>query len=82
MLILDEATSALDRITEQALMENIESLGGRKTVVMIAHRFSTVRKCDVIYVMESGCIVESGSYDELLEMGGRFLELAGRKRCG
>ncbi len=65
VLILDEATSALDTITERAVMEEIRKMSGDLTVVHIAHRLSTVRRCDRIYVMKSGACVASGSFDEL-----------------
>lgn len=66
LLILDEATSALDGITEDAIMESIYSGTDDLTVIMIAHRISTVRDCDCIYLMDRGHIVDSGSYDELI----------------
>ena len=66
VLVLDEATSALDGITENAIMQSIEKLLHKKTIIMIAHRLSTVRNCDVIYMLEKGKIVDSGTYDELL----------------
>ncbi|GAA0621887.1 ABC transporter ATP-binding protein [Halomonas beimenensis] len=65
VLILDEATSALDGITEQGVMESIHEFNGRKTIVMIAHRLTTVKRCDVIYVIEDGHVSDWGSYDEL-----------------
>jgi ABC-type multidrug transport system fused ATPase/permease subunit len=65
VLILDEATSALDGQTEGAIMDAIHTLAHKKTIVMIAHRITTLRDCDVIYVMEKGEIVDHGSYDEL-----------------
>ena len=77
VLVFDEATSALDAGTEAAVMDAIENLAGKKTIVLIAHRISTVRRCDVIHVMEKGQITESGSYDELLARNARFRELAG-----
>lgn len=66
LLILDEATSALDNLTELAVMDAISNLSGRTTVILIAHRLSTVRKCDDIYVMDRGNVVGAGSYDELI----------------
>lgn len=65
ILVLDEATSALDTITERAVMEEIRRIGEELTVVHIAHRLSTVRRCDQIYVMKSGACVASGSFDDL-----------------
>ena len=58
ILVFDEATSALDNATEQAVMEAINSFHGRKTMVIIAHRLNTIEKCDVIYRVENGKIVE------------------------
>ena len=65
VLILDEATSALDGRTESAIMDAIHTLAHKKTIVMIAHRLTTLRDCDVIYVMEKGEFVDNGSYEEL-----------------
>jgi ATP-binding cassette, subfamily B, bacterial PglK len=76
LLIMDEATSALDNLTEQAVMEAIHKLGGRKTIVLIAHRLTTVRTCDCIYVLEGGRIVGQGTYEELIAGNERFRALA------
>ena len=76
VLILDEATSALDNVTEESIFDSVSDLGTSKTVVMIAHRISTVRDCDVIYVLEHGRIVDSGSYQELIERSQTFRALA------
>jgi ABC-type multidrug transport system fused ATPase/permease subunit len=65
ILIMDEATSALDGHTERAVMEAIDSLQGTRTIILIAHRLSTLKKCGAIYVMEKGTIVESGTYEQL-----------------
>ena len=67
VLILDEATSALDGRTEGAIMDAIHTLAHKKTIVMIAHRLTTLRDCDVIYVMEGGRFLDSGTYEELKE---------------
>jgi ATP-binding cassette, subfamily B, bacterial PglK len=75
VLVFDEATSALDNLTERAVMEAIEELGREKTIVMIAHRLTTVRRCDVIFYLEGGRVVASGSYDELLGTSTRFRAL-------
>jgi ABC-type bacteriocin/lantibiotic exporter with double-glycine peptidase domain len=69
---MDEATSALDNITEEAVIEALRTLSGKKTVIMIAHRLTTVKECDVIYLMESGHITSQGTYDELLESSAWF----------
>ena len=75
VLVMDEATSALDNITEKAVMEAIQDLSGSKTIIMIAHRLSTVRNCDKIFLMEKGKIVDEGSYSELRERNKYFQEL-------
>ena len=66
VLVLDEATSSLDGITETEVMEAIKSASKDRTVIIIAHRLSTVQNCDVIYLMEKGSIIAEGTYDELL----------------
>lgn len=77
VLILDEATSALDNLTEQAVMEAVRNLGSRKTVIMIAHRLTTVENCDRIFLLERGRVVESGTYDELVARNEQFRAMAG-----
>ena len=67
VLIFDEATSALDNLTEEAVIESINNLGKNITVIMIAHRISTLRNCDKIYLMERGEIKASGTFSELSE---------------
>ena len=76
LLILDEATSALDNITERVVMEAVETIRDEMTIIMIAHRLSTVRNCDVIYVMEHGTVASSGTYDELLNKSALFQRMA------
>ena len=66
VLLLDEATSALDQVTEGEVMETISKLGGRKTVIMIAHRMSTVRQCNKLLRLDKGKIVSAGSYSEVV----------------
>jgi subfamily B ATP-binding cassette protein MsbA len=66
ILIFDEATSALDTYTEKEIQKNIYELKGKKTIVIIAHRLSTVKDCDTIFVLKEGRMVEAGSYEELL----------------
>ena len=66
VLVLDEATSALDNTTEHEFMKGINALHGHKTLLIIAHRLSTVAQCDLIYRLEKGRVVESGAADKIL----------------
>jgi subfamily B ATP-binding cassette protein MsbA len=75
LLILDEATSALDSMVEQRVAHSIQERVQGHTLILIAHRLSTVREADQILVMEGGRIVERGSWDELLDTGGLFARL-------
>ncbi len=76
VLVFDEATSALDNATERAVIEAIEALHGERTVIMIAHRLSTVKTCNTLYVLQDGRIAGAGTYDELLETSGEFRKIA------
>jgi ABC-type multidrug transport system fused ATPase/permease subunit len=76
VLILDEATSALDNLTEQAVMDAMQGIGRTKTMIMIAHRLSTVRQCDRIYLLEKGEVIAYGTYEELLASSSRFRAMA------
>jgi len=76
ILVFDEATSALDNLTEQALIEAIHSIGRSKTVIMIAHRLSTVKECDTIFLLEAGTLVAQGTYDELISESEKFRRMA------
>jgi len=75
ILILDEATSALDSSTEKKLTLALEAVIKDRTTLIIAHRLSTIRRADKILVMESGQIIEAGTFDELYEQGGKFTQL-------
>ncbi len=75
ILILDEATSALDSVTERNIQAVVDELRGTRTVVIIAHRLSTVKNVDEILVMEKGRLTERGNYQTLKEKGGLFAEL-------
>ena len=76
LLLLDEATSDLDTASEQHIQDSIDALKGEVTVVIIAHRLSTVKSADRIYVLEEGRVVEEGSYHELREReSGQFKEM-------
>jgi ATP-binding cassette, subfamily B, bacterial PglK len=66
VLVLDEATSALDNETEKEIVAALEGLRGDKTVIIIAHRLSTVRRCDRLFVLEQGRLIDEGTYDELM----------------
>jgi len=72
VLVFDEATSALDGITEKAIMNAIHDFTGKKTLIMIAHRLTTVQKCDQIFMMNKGSIVDNGTYQQLLEKNLQF----------
>jgi ATP-binding cassette subfamily B protein len=76
ILILDEATSALDALTEARIQAALAEVMKGRTTFVIAHRLATVRNANRILVFESGRIVESGAFDELVELGGQFAELA------
>ena len=76
VLILDEATSALDTATERSIMESVNQLSGHKTVIMIAHRMSTVESCDQIILLEAGRVVGVGTFDELRRENPAFRSLA------
>ena len=75
VLILDEATNALDGLTEQELVSTIMRLRGRYTIILIAHRLSTVRACDFIFEIDCGRVRHAGTYDELLGESDRFKQL-------
>jgi ABC-type bacteriocin/lantibiotic exporter with double-glycine peptidase domain len=77
ILIFDEATSALDEISQAQVVRSLEGL--KSTRIVVAHRLSTVRMVDRIYVMESGRIVQSGSFAELVAVDGPFKEMARRQ---
>ncbi|MCR5023640.1 MAG: NHLP bacteriocin export ABC transporter permease/ATPase subunit [Lachnospiraceae bacterium] len=77
IIFLDEATSALDNVTQNMVVETLEKI--KATKIVIAHRLSTVKRCDRIIVMDNGRIVEEGNYDELMEKDGFFKELAMRQ---
>jgi ATP-binding cassette, subfamily B, bacterial PglK len=76
VLIMDEATSALDNVTERAVMEAVHNLSRRKTIILIAHRLSTVRSCDRIFMLEKGKVIATGTYDELVAQDDRFRAMA------
>ena len=75
ILLLDEATSAVDNETEAAIQRSLARVGEGRTVLVIAHRLSTVRHADRIWVLERGAVVESGTHEELVESGGLYAAL-------
>jgi ABC-type multidrug transport system fused ATPase/permease subunit len=79
LLILDEATSSVDTVTEALIQEALQRLLSGRTAIVIAHRLSTVRHADRIYVLDGGRIVEQGSHDELLAQGGLYRDLYERQ---
>jgi ATP-binding cassette subfamily B protein len=82
ILILDEATSSLDSITEQAIQETLNEVMQGKTVIVVAHRLSTIAHLDRILVFDQGRIVEDGTHEELLALGGSYQRLWSRQAGG
>ena len=76
IIIFDEATSNLDRISEKAIMETIKLLAASKTIIMIAHRLSTVQDCDNIFLFSEGKIEDSGTYEQLFKSSTKFVDLS------
>ena len=77
MLIFDEAASALDGESERSVQESINSMHGKRTIVVITHRLSSVRRCDRSYVFRAGRVVEQGTFDELYRAESSYF----RKMC-
>lgn len=75
VLILDEATSNLDTITESAIKQTIFDISKDTTCIIIAHRLASIKKCDRIYVIENGSVVEAGSHEELIKKNGLYCEM-------
>ena len=78
ILILDEATSALDNVTEMQIQASLEELAKGRTVIVVAHRLSTIRNADEILVVNSDGIAERGTHDQLLEKDGIYAGLYNR----
>ena len=79
VIVLDEGTSSLDTVTENIIMDAIKSLSHEKTIILVAHRLSTVQDCDIIYLLNDGEIEESGTYNELLAKSKKFKKMTGEK---
>ena len=75
LLVLDEATSALDAVTERDVQAAIDRLKGRVTTITIAHRLSTVRNTDRIFMLDRGRLIAAGSWDELIATSAAFRRL-------
>ncbi|MCT7974874.1 ABC transporter ATP-binding protein [Laspinema olomoucense] len=82
ILVMDEATAALDNQTEAGVMEAVEKLSGEKTLIMIAHRLSTVKNCDRLYFMSQGQIIDSGTYEDLCQRNQDFQQMVQRIPLG
>ena len=74
--MFDEGTSSLDGISEKKIMNAVHDLTSQKTLIMIAHKLQTVKKCDQIYMMEKGEIVDNGTYQQLIEGNKKFKEMS------
>jgi ABC-type multidrug transport system fused ATPase/permease subunit len=72
ILVLDEATSALDATTEAEISSALNELRGRKTVIVVAHRLSTVRQCDQLFYLKEGRLVDRGLFDDLVARNEEF----------
>jgi ATP-binding cassette, subfamily B, bacterial PglK len=79
VLIMDEATSAQDGLSEQELMTTLLQLRGRYTIILIAHRMSAARICDLLFELDNGSVVASGTYNELFSASMSFRRLAGAR---
>ena len=76
VIVLDEATSALDNETERRIVNELDAMRGGRTLIVIAHRLTTVQKCHEVFMLENGKIAARGSYDELIHQSAEFSQLA------
>jgi HlyD family secretion protein len=76
VLVFDEATSSLDGITEKMIMEAIHDFSGKKSIILIAHRLKTVKKCDKIFFIDKGKVADHGTYEELIKKNKHFRNMA------
>ena len=72
VLVMDEGTASLDNETERGVMQAVKNLSGKKTIIIIAHRLSTVKNCDLLYFIKDGTVIEHGTYNELFEKSSAF----------
>ena len=79
ILIFDEATSALDAESEEIIQRNLRAIANGRTVLIVAHRLSAVRQCDMIVTIEGGRVTERGTHDELIRQNGRYADLFRRQ---
>lgn len=75
VLVLDEATSNLDSLSETSIMKTINSIGKKMTTVIVAHRLSTIRNCDKIFVLKDGKLSEEGNHESLIEKNGIYAQM-------
>lgn len=76
VLIFDEATSSLDGITEKMIMNAIHDFSGKKTIILIAHRLKTIKKCDQIFLIDKGKLIDQGTYEELIKSNEHFKNMS------
>lgn len=81
-MVLDEPTSAFDPNNERLVTDALEELKDRRTIVLVTHRLSSVMRCDQIYVLDQGRMVEHGTYEQLLSRDGIFAAMARYRRRG
>lgn len=79
VLLLDEPTSALDMESERAVQKQLDEIMEGKTSIMVAHRLSTIKNADCIYVLDKGCIIEKGTHNELMDKEGKYYQLVSRQ---